>query len=978
MDYGKCYLRLPYSILLFLFFISFKLAGYDNPSCIARVNVSLDDRGIAQLYPNMFVLGSSVGYSIEVMDSPLANKTIVDCSFIGKEVMVNVIDNGGGVCMSILNIEDKTVYALTARDTLLNCLIHLDSIDTNSLLLVRDNCQQLKDFSISYVDIKQALNTVDNSDTLSQYLRIWLVKDASGIIVRDTSIISIKRFSFDEIDIPQRDTIYCSDDPYDLDLTGVPYYYNQDVMNSCGIMVSTSILDSVPQGCNKIIKYRRLWTHVDWESNKTQVDTQLIFKIDTNEVELRIPQLDNNILYDTMNCSYSLVIPEPEYSSMGCTTVPKEYLVVKVDNVLRSVGDTVNLYNDSFYLEYGGFDDCLNPLKEARDTLFIDIPSFAELDCPISSELLAISMDNDTVINVWAERLWTGTVLGCSNKYTLVGKKINSTCFEDTDFEKILKFCEDDISDTIDIEIGLMDSLGVVKMSTCIVQVVIQDKRAPLINCIDTLQLYLSEVDSMVLLDPLSLFVAISDNVALGSLTGSGSLLTGSNAQSGSGIMFSGGFNAMMSYNNNTGNLNFGCQDTGLYNLDLLVEDINANQSECNVVLEILDTLNICMASNTVATILAYNNAPMKDVKYITNYFSSFEITDESGIMDFGNIPNESIDVLLEYEDTWGNGITANDLYQLEQILIGESEIDVHDVVTADLNLSGDINGADYILLKKLLMSGSSEFNTSISPWLFYRESDFLNGEMPDGNNHMLKYSPAKEPVIVGSKIGDVDRDVMNVGSTRSTEVVTYKIRKTVNDVQIIFNMDGVQYDALQFDLIIDSSDEISTDNNNILLHKEGDRLRVVFINGHKSQSEDYTISLKSRNDIQELIVSNDLFSLKPTLFSNQSRSKLRLIREDLTTKNNNETFDFVISPNPGINYSVIEGVFTNESSDIIGEISIMVSDQLGRLILKETFNGERLSNIFPYKLNESITKGIYNVSVKVNESYYNKQYIKF
>lgn len=977
-DYGKRYMRLPYSVLFVFLFCFTNL--YSNVSCISKVNISLSDAGEAILVPSMFVRGNSSGYTIEILDSPLIDKTKVDCSFLGRIVMVNVIDNIGGVCMSELRVEDKSIYSLEALDTIISCLTHLDSINHKDLLLLDDNCLSIKDFSIDYRDMLIGDFSM-NTDTVFQYQRYWVVNDPFGNYKRDTSIITVRRFDFGSIDIPATDTVYCNQDATDTNLTGRPFYGSADFMNMCGMMLSTSIIDSIPQGCNKIVKYRRLWVHTDWDNNITRMDTQLIYKIDSTISELEFTGVIQ-ALADSINCSYQFVVPRPLVVSNGCSTVPDDYVSVNVNGLPVTVGDTVRADYGPLVIEYFGYDDCLNPLVGDIDTISVNSPDNLTLDCSQSNYILAISLDDLDSREIWVDKLWTGDVKGCINDYSIVGQKVDSTCVGNNGFSKSVIFCQADVGDTIDLLVTIMDTLGNLGKDTCVIKVFVQDKSAPVIECIDSVDLYLSVLDTSVTLDPNLLFTSISDNIALGSLTGSGSLFaySGSGALTGSGFSFNGSFNSMMSYVNESGDLSFSCKDTGNYLLDLVVRDVNANSAECSIILNVKDTLGLC-AGGTSMTLLANNELPMSRIKYYLNNSDIPSWTNELGLIDFDSRSKNTVDLRLEDQSNWMSGITANDLYLMEQILVGEMQADPYELVLADLDLSGDVNGHDFVLLKKLLMNGHNIDQVSSSPWVFYQYEENQEFNI-DGSNYIVDINVNEDVVIVGSKLGDIDKDVMVTAGSRNSNADNIKVKtitKHADEWNIGFEFSENNLRAFQFDLSIPHLISVHSNNPNIIIHQKDNTVRIVYRRTLDNIISDFNLNIV----VSDLVDLNDLElgdnGIEPLVFYDDRRSSLQLslenTQQEYFTGNSNY---FMISPNPSINRSNL--VLNKSITDYFGkkeEIEILVYDQLGRAVISKSYVNTELGNIFPFPLSEELPTGMYSISVRIDDKISIKQYIK-
>ena len=605
MDYGRRLLCLPYSILLVvsIVLLSNTVLISSNVACIAEVRISLNGVGQAHLTPSMFINANSSDYTLEVEDSHLSDKTLVDCSFRNTAVSVKLVNSDNATCWSTLYIDDKQDFEVVVNDTLVKCILPLDSIDIAPLVEIIDNCFEFSDFKVTYVDILDSTHTV-LSDTLRTYTRIWTFTDPDGTKKVVTSNIFTRRLDPSNIVFPPDITVYHPNDPTDSTITGIPTYMMLDMFDMCEVMVVDELLGPIVQDCDKNLKYfrqRMILDNQTWEIIAR--DTQTILFRDTILEEIIKPNLS---FVDDVHCSASLEIMNFEITNNGIGVIPEEYKSIRVNGLVQVPGDVLSfLVGDTVIVEYSARNDCFDMLESVSDTLIASINNTIVIECPVVTTDVSISLDDLSEKSVWVENLFTGSVSSCSD-YSIVGAKVDQSCGgNDLIFDKIITFCQAEVGSTVMIRVTAMDSLGNAASDTCMLMVNIQDKNSPIVNCLlDSDTIYIDSNDSLATIsDPLK-YLDASDDIGLLSLTGSGSSIT----RTGSGFMFVSNFITMDSLGVISGNNQFGCMDTGRYRLDLIVSDSSGNKSTCPVDLTVLDSAGICCSFYNVRNVTRLGN----------------------------------------------------------------------------------------------------------------------------------------------------------------------------------------------------------------------------------------------------------------------------------------------------------------------------------------------------------------------------------
>ena len=81
----------------------------------------------------------------------------------------------------------------------------------------------------------------------------------------------------------------------------------------------------------------------------------------------------------------------------------------------------------------------------------------------------------------------------------------------------------------------------------------------------------------------------------------------------------------------------------------------------------------------------------------------SWSTTDLNGEFAF-SMESDATDMAVERSDSWYLNLTSNDLFLLEEILIGAYKPNQLEAASADINNDGIVNTFDFIIMKRLLL----------------------------------------------------------------------------------------------------------------------------------------------------------------------------------------------------------------------------------------------------------------------------------
>jgi len=931
----------------------------DAPSmnCYGQVNVSLNYTGKFRLTVDRLSGMSNSGNTM-IVELYGRSEPIVTCKEAGVLVEFKIRDTiSNEYCWGHVLVEDKLPFDITCNDSTASCIDGLSKLDPNDFITVTDNCQTLNDLSVIYQDsIGDKYPTP--SDTLRQVHRTWSVSDENGISKQCKSIIYILPLNLNDIIIPCDTTIYCGQDPEDLDQTGRLNYTDEELYENCHIAVTTSIRSIGAFNCGSKRKYIRNWAVSDWVSGSTREKMQFIIVEDTTIATIIAPE-EAHIIYE--DCAPMIIIDPPAQIINNCTDVSDADIYVKVDDMLgyARVGDTVALDIGPHQLIYTGFNACIDYLEPDTLQFGISAPAAPVLICDANLDR-AISMKDQDSIAVLIDSAFASALVTSCIPVQLLARKVNPVCGSDSDaFTKALTFCLDEVCEHVLIELVAQDSMGR-RSDTCQVWIDVQEKVNPTLELVMNPQL-LIDTSGMVTLDSAIILASFGDNALVSSIiiTGSGLGMTGSGlGMTGSGIpLFKDGVFQK-----------FSCQDTGDYYVEVAITDCSNNQTIKTTTLNVSANGNCSMPEPAfTGEVVAYGTDPIEGViiSIETGGYAEVVVTDAQGRFNLENT-SEDQDYKLypEYDDEWQVGLTANDLSLMQEYFLGITKLNEFQKFSADVNGSGSIDPTDLVTTRKIILGLDVNFD-HVVPWIFNRK---LGGGEQEAL-HLLSGSELASGGIpvVAMKRGDMDADAMDLGKSRSIrgiEIVKLSNESTNNFYRLNLG-DPEDVRALQLMLDIDPSIEIVKIDSHIDIDVtiNNNRLDILY---YKSISDDpLWIELEtSKGEVSSAFtISNYQPALRWT--HNGDRDQLKL---DYKEESNYgiANIDFQAFPNPTSDQITIQ--LNAEGLDRSLDARLMINDPLGRSIYNMAVNLKNNGTYISYELPLPPAKGLYIATLWTGE----------
>lgn len=506
--------------IILLCFVAFQpiLSGQSCPlACNDRVQVSLDDECNALITPDMILEapGISCNYIVQVFDrnGQLVPGNTVDQRHIGQTLQVSVF-LGNNSCWGSIVVEDKLAPQIFCSDDLF-----VSCADTNfipPLPEVDDNCDQDPELIVLSDEVTDL--PCDFEGYSARRVITYRAVDRSGnYSTTCQQVIWYERRTLSDIEFPPNwdgiDTVYLTCDNIDpeWDLNG-NYYPDPEETGAPTIdgfpifptnkgycEINVTFTDQVLPICPKSFKVLRKWTIVDWCAPVTGTSfppnpyeyTQIIKVVD-DEAPIVVCPPSFTVSTDIWTCTGSTFAPPPTVL-FECNDWDYEVFYKIADPngrpTLSGAKAAVRYPNGLYYLPdlplgrtwiiYKITDACGNSIECASE---VDVEDEVP-PTPVCDEHTVVSLTADGTAKAAAITFDDGSIDNCEVDFFEARRMdFARPCGLDIrQFAEFVHFCCEDIGNTLMIELRVWDRAG--NSNTCMVEVNVQDKLPPFIQC---------------------------------------------------------------------------------------------------------------------------------------------------------------------------------------------------------------------------------------------------------------------------------------------------------------------------------------------------------------------------------------------------------------------------------------------------------------------------------------------------------------
>ncbi|MBK9338672.1 MAG: HYR domain-containing protein [Lewinellaceae bacterium] len=500
--------------------------------CNNNVQIALDQSGMEEITPDMILEATYPGgmYTVEVFVNGINVGNKVDCSHIGKNVVVKVTDECTGVfCTTTVTVVDHLAPKVTCTDLYLICAVsnytpnYLANIlgISDALPAVEENCGQ---YTLSFTTTWHDLTCAD--DYIGYARRVWTATDAAGNKGTCVQFIYFEQKSIDDLTLPGDVTLECNNGPVNIDpqVTGAPYLtaygINFPIYPDAGFCRLSAIpSDKKLPSCDGSYDLVRTWTIYDWckpttptlPSTNPKYHIQMIRVVDKTGPVLDCPD-DQTVSTNPLDCCANVDLHDL-FIRDACSSIRAAVARVEVRHPIT--GDVLATYeipatlttfpgnnpNDPDTLAVFGFTPCL-PEGTHTVTYHVEDNCGNTSNCsfdltvqdlvppvPACDEITQVVLGIDGMNFTNATTFDDGSYDACSSVYFKARRLEANTCqSNDLLFDQV-KFCCEDIGDTILVILRVYDAqppVGPIPLdfdsgnyNECQVQVYVEDKLKP-------------------------------------------------------------------------------------------------------------------------------------------------------------------------------------------------------------------------------------------------------------------------------------------------------------------------------------------------------------------------------------------------------------------------------------------------------------------------------------------------------------------
>ena len=467
-------------------------------------------------------------------------------------IEVSVFDESNNSCWGKLTIEDKLPPVISdVADITVTCLVPTDAAgnpDTSvtGVASASGTCSGVA--SIDYRDQTTEIPCSPTNDIIKTIIRTWYVTNKNGVSASSVQNITVRTLNVDTLIIQPLVEVGCNDaitpaalaaalgDDYGypvlVDTSGAmfPVFPDQAICNVVASFSDSKPIDFCGVGCFGGSKTLRTWIILDWCSGNVATLTQLIKRVDEVAPEIDVESPTKTYSVDAWGCETDIALPKAIVTD-NCDAEPRVLTVygpvgVQVQNKGNGQFVAIDVPKGTHTFVYTAADCCGNtaidsitltvvdkvaPVATAKEFITVSLTRSGDSTVTGVAKIFPSQIDNGSYDNctpVYLEiRREAGSpdclnegIDGYNNNLTY-NSTINGLeqttalhkedAAKDTDHGQYVKFCCEDIGDTVKVWLrvwddadgdGIFGSAGDNYNETW-AQVKVEDKIVPKIYC---------------------------------------------------------------------------------------------------------------------------------------------------------------------------------------------------------------------------------------------------------------------------------------------------------------------------------------------------------------------------------------------------------------------------------------------------------------------------------------------------------------
>ena len=509
--------------------------------CNDHVFVSLEDDCVSEILPDDVLEGDfdfdkfyKVALFTKPGNNPLPSGNVVGTSDLGKTYKVRVTDNcTGNYCWGEVTIEDKLPPVVACQDVTITCAItnYTPGYLTGTLGIaagtpvVTDCSAVTSSYEDTWTDLACGAS-INGKNNVSAYIRRdWIFTDAFNNFSVCTQYIYLERRSITAVKFPIDIELNCGSASTDPAVTGAPYLTDFGknwpmFPDQAACELSVGFADQQLPVCGNSYKILRTWTVYDWclPTNPGPTGTlnpryfiQVIKVVDKQGPVMACPSnltvstgpftccsnadLPDIILSDVCNAVAKVFARVEGFDPL--TNVPFSYDIASslttfpgnnlwTPDTLASVGTTPCLPIGQYTVRYNAEDLCGNTAS-CSFSLTVDdgTPPY-----PACDEFTQVALGADGMAFVNALTFDDGSYDNCGVVNFKARRMASNDCQSNGSFYDQVKFCCEDIGDTIQVILRVYDvdvptgdvstTFEELNANDCMVRVFVEDKIKPI------------------------------------------------------------------------------------------------------------------------------------------------------------------------------------------------------------------------------------------------------------------------------------------------------------------------------------------------------------------------------------------------------------------------------------------------------------------------------------------------------------------